>query len=102
MDPMNYGMNHYDQFFGQSIQNFRILRVLYFDLNTCHLINMLQTRDTVLAPPSTQDFSGKVGLNLALGLATSLFLSSYCMMETCMMLVGVRVHEHWCKPLGYE
>ena len=39
--------------------------------------------------PHPSQTSGKVGLNLALGLVTS------CMMETCMLLAGVRLHEHW-------
>ena len=46
----------------------------------------------ILAPdllphPPTPDFLGEVGLNLAFCLVTSI--------ETGMLLVGVKVHEHW-------
>ena len=54
-----------------------------------------------IGTPSTSGFSGKVGLRHGY----FLLWSSDCMMETCMLLAGVRVHEHWWpqqKPLGWE
>ena len=48
-----------------------------------------------MLPPSTADFLGKVGLNLVLGLVTSIIQFSDCMMETCMLFARVGVHEHW-------
>ena len=50
---------------------------------------------TWFGPPSTPDFSGNVGLNLALGLVTYCCSCPNCMMETCMLMAGVRTHEHW-------
>ena len=48
----------------------------------------------LIAPPSTQDFSGKVGSNLALNLGPGYFLlqEQVCMLETCLLLAWVRVH----------
>ena len=58
---------------------------------------------TWFAPPSTPDFSGKFKPCFRAGYFL-LQLSEY-MMGTCMLLAGVRVHEHlWhqYKPLGWE
>ena len=53
---------------------------------------------TRVAPPFNQpisqpcmDSKNDSNLNLALGLLQF----SDCMMETCMLLTGARVHEHW-------